>query len=145
MGIKIWGNHCGPFHGKPEQPAIDKVDAACKRHDKGYGDRGYFDLNTDLALIRDQLWLQFSEDLTLEQRLASAAITFTFINTLPLALTATTARHVPDMVEGVAGQGKQAASHLKQAGTDLLDGIGDAGSAAVDTGKGVWRGITGLF
>lgn len=33
LDFEWYGNHCGPGHGNPEDPAIDKLDEHCKRHD----------------------------------------------------------------------------------------------------------------
>ena len=33
LDFEWYGNHCGPGHGNPDDPAIDELDAACKRHD----------------------------------------------------------------------------------------------------------------
>lgn len=39
----VYGNHCGPGHGSPLEPAIDEVDAICKEHDICYIGWSLFD------------------------------------------------------------------------------------------------------
>jgi len=36
LDFEWYGNHCGPGHGDPDDPAIDELDEACKRHDAAY-------------------------------------------------------------------------------------------------------------
>lgn len=65
-GIPIHGNFCGPYipfiPPMPKQliierlesiDPIDKIDAACKKHDICYMEKGYFDRSCDKGLILD--------------------------------------------------------------------------------------------
>jgi len=47
-GFPVWGNWCGPLHGGGT--AVDTLDRLCERHDKCYGERGYFDCACDAQL-----------------------------------------------------------------------------------------------
>lgn len=55
--VPVHGNWCGPGHpkykGQPAPDPIDKLDAACKRHDQCYTERGYMDCSCDLELLKD--------------------------------------------------------------------------------------------
>ena len=55
--IPVYGNWCGPDHPKYDKsnapPAIDKLDAACRRHDKCYEEKGYLNCDCDFQLISD--------------------------------------------------------------------------------------------
>jgi hypothetical protein len=46
----IYGNWCGNNRGSG--PAIDRVDAVCRRHDKCYDSRGNLDCSCDRELLR---------------------------------------------------------------------------------------------
>lgn len=53
----LYGNWCGPGHPKYDgltgPGPIDGLDAACKRHDKCYRERGYMNCDCDLELLKD--------------------------------------------------------------------------------------------
>jgi hypothetical protein len=51
----VYGNYCGPLYPpKGSNPVpVDKVDLACKNHDKCYGDLGYFNKDCDLQIMQD--------------------------------------------------------------------------------------------
>lgn len=60
MGMSTWplyGNWCGPDHpGNPWRatlPPVDPLDAACRRHDLCYRQRGTMDCACDLVLMND--------------------------------------------------------------------------------------------
>ena len=50
-GVPVYGNWCGPGHGKGE--AVDALDRACMRHDQCYERRGYGDCGCDNQLVKD--------------------------------------------------------------------------------------------
>lgn len=52
-GLPIYGNYCGPGHGDDSgnTAPFDAVDAACRRHDLCYRDKGYFHCGCDRDLI----------------------------------------------------------------------------------------------
>lgn len=54
-GMPIYGNYCGPGHGDDtgNTAPVDAVDAACRRHDLCYRDKGYFHCGCDGALIAE--------------------------------------------------------------------------------------------
>jgi hypothetical protein len=39
LDFEWYGNHCGPGHGDPDDPAIDDLDEACKRHDAALSEK----------------------------------------------------------------------------------------------------------
>ncbi|MEL4505658.1 hypothetical protein AAEX63_11485 [Luteococcus sp. H138] len=49
--IPIWGNWCGSGYGSGTPR--DLLDAACMRHDKCYGSKGYWNCNCDRTLIAE--------------------------------------------------------------------------------------------
>ena len=49
---EVYGRYCGPGHSGPGKP-IDRLDAACARHDKCYHDRGYHRCSCDEKLKRE--------------------------------------------------------------------------------------------
>ena len=55
LSFPVYGNYCGPLYPpKGSKPApVDKVDLACKNHDKCYDDSGYFNKNCDLQILQD--------------------------------------------------------------------------------------------
>jgi hypothetical protein len=72
LSFPIYGNYCGPLYPpKGMNPiALDKVDLACKNHDKCYDDHGYLNKNCDLQIMKDlKLINPQSETEKLAQRL----------------------------------------------------------------------------
>ena len=55
LSFPVYGNYCGPLYPpKGMSPlALDEVDLACKKHDKCYGDLGYFNKDCDLQIMQD--------------------------------------------------------------------------------------------
>ncbi|MGD9682778.1 MAG: hypothetical protein AB7W16_16430 [Candidatus Obscuribacterales bacterium] len=51
MGVPVYGHWCGPGYGAGEP--VDDLDAACMRHDKCYGDNGYFNCQCDKKLVSE--------------------------------------------------------------------------------------------
>jgi len=51
LAVPIHGNWCGPGYGGG--PALDPVDAVCRRHDRCIRRAGYLDCDCDLALLND--------------------------------------------------------------------------------------------
>ncbi len=52
----IYGNWCGPDHPKvmdPPPEALDRLDAACMRHDYCYVEKGYLNCDCDKALVKE--------------------------------------------------------------------------------------------
>lgn len=49
LGIKVYGNWCGPGYGKGEP--VDRLDARCKEHDECYKKKGYLACSCDEAFI----------------------------------------------------------------------------------------------
>lgn len=62
--MAVYGNWCGPGHPRAgtNPPAIDEVDAACRKHDFCYAEKKYFAcecdnrLLADLATIKERKW-----------------------------------------------------------------------------------------
>ncbi|MDO4909353.1 MAG: hypothetical protein Q3962_05840 [Corynebacterium sp.] len=52
MGIRLWGNWCGPGISGPGAP-IDLFDESCMHHDACYMVRGLFDCYCDQLLMRE--------------------------------------------------------------------------------------------
>jgi hypothetical protein len=83
------GAYCGPGWGFTaddvasgrlrELPhAIDAIDAACRRHDQCYADRGYFAQDCNLALSRDLVAILLSKGSSYQQRLDAAVMAGVF-------------------------------------------------------------------
>ncbi|WP_311348952.1 hypothetical protein [Corynebacterium durum] len=47
-----YGNWCGPGHSGPGNP-VDTIDSLCQKHDKCYGERGYFACSCDREMVED--------------------------------------------------------------------------------------------
>lgn len=73
-GFPVWGNWCGPGHGSGTP--IDTLDTLCMRHDKCYGQRGYFDCYCD-AQLKAEIG-RFSGRMGWRERAVAAAITVWF-------------------------------------------------------------------
>jgi hypothetical protein len=140
-GIRIHGNYCGPLHGHARKEGetrpdpIDKVDLACQRHDDGTDRNGYFDLATDLRLIRDEIEVQFTEDLSPGQRAAAMAITGAFAALLPLSANVTLGRKTWEA-------GKAAGKVIKDGAAAAASTVKDAVASTVKSG---WNKVRGLF
>lgn len=77
VGLAVHGNWCGPGHGGG--PALDVLDAACRRHDLCVGRAGaYFDCDCDLAFMTELRHLRWpSEALYQKGRSVYEAIALT--------------------------------------------------------------------
>ncbi len=73
-GFPVWGNWCGPGHGGGT--AVDTLDRLCERHDKCYGDRGYFSCACD-AQLKAEID-RFSGQMKSNERAVAAAIKLVF-------------------------------------------------------------------
>jgi hypothetical protein len=120
-GLAIYGNHCGPGHGTPEEPAIDAVDQACKDHDADYARDGYFNEGADERLIQRLEDLMNSGTLNTKQTIAAEAVQTTF-----------------EVIDGIRDAGQALAdNHPHPEIPRLADGSEDRGSAewAVNNGQ----------
>jgi hypothetical protein len=99
MRVPLYGNHCGPGHGTPDDPAENQVDEACKEHDAGYATNGYFDLGSDLELMDRQLDLIESGRLDARQTVVAGAIVGVFAALLPVSAAVSGVRKLLDSTE----------------------------------------------
>src|SRR3954466_1066219 len=104
-GLPVHGVYCGPGHGDDlyNAPPIDGVDAACMRHDRGYGDRGYFDFPTDVRLMWDEVAMALSlhREVNAGQRAIAGRVTATSARlALPVSVPVTILREGYRALEG---------------------------------------------
>jgi hypothetical protein len=135
-GLPVHGVYCGPGHGDDlyETPPIDGVDAACMRHDRGYGDRGYFDFPSDLRLMADELGMVFSLDggVDLGQRVIAGLVAATFeYLAAPVSIPVTLLR------EGYGA--------IEAAGATVVDEVKSVATEVVDEVEEVWDDVTSIF
>jgi hypothetical protein len=105
--IKFYGNWGGPHYGGG-QP-IDDLDRAFQQHDKGYGDRGYFDTATDINFSTTAGLNVFNPDATNRERFYGAVAAGIFAGLAPVSSVYTSlwnpidkADSVPEAIVNVA-------------------------------------------
>jgi hypothetical protein len=149
-GLAVHGTYCGPGHGDDlyNAPPIDGVDAACMRHDRGYGDRGYFDFPSDVRLMIDEVEMMLSLDggVDLGQRAIAGLVTATFAHlAVPVSIPVTLLREGYDTIKkgvGALEDAAPAAAHAAVAAAEtLVDGARSAGDAVEEA----WDALTGLL
>jgi hypothetical protein len=153
-GIPVHGTYCGPGHGDDlyNAPPIDGVDAACMRHDRGYGDRGYFDFPTDVRLMWDEVAMVLSLDREVDagQRAIAGLVTATFAHlALPVSVPVTILREGYRALEGAAGIVESAAPAAARAVASAAEAVVEraksVAGAAVNEVEEAWDAVTDLF
>ena len=153
-GLPVHGIYCGPGHGDDlyDTPPIDGVDAACMRHDRGYGERGYFDFPSDVRLMLDEVGMMLSLDggVDLGQRAIAGLVTATFeYLAAPVSIPVTLLRAGYGAIEdgvGVLEDVAPAAAHaVVAAGETLVDDVKSVAGAAVAGVEEAWDAVTGIF
>jgi hypothetical protein len=85
---EFYGNYGGPNYGSGTP--IDGLDEAFQAHDRGYGDRNYFDLATDITFSAAAGLNALDPDATNRERLYGLAATSIFAVATPVSTVAST-------------------------------------------------------
>ncbi len=144
----VHGNYCGPLHGTPGTPTVDKLDVACKTHDEAYAN-GYFNIFADARLEASLAKLQLT-NLTLRQRFAATIMQIAFIDLAPVSALVTGTRYTaPALGKAIAPFrqiAKVAAAGVSAAATSTGTAVVSGAKTGVQAGaKAIAGGAATVF